>query len=123
MIENKTVHSMTCDFCRNEIYSGETGDEWTKAIFFHSVTIDLPKLWGETAVIHLCYDCQLKMRFLFERSRKKEGTHRVGMLDVTSIEQEFGPDRNLVSTRLDCRQPNPDARVPYDSSRHYAVYF
>lgn len=122
MIENKTVHSMTCDFCRSEIYSGETGDDWTKSIFFYTVNIDLPALWGETAVIHLCHNCQLKMRTLFERARKG-GTHHVGMLDVNSVEQEFGADRKLVSTRLECSQPDPSVRVLYDSPRHFAVYF
>lgn len=124
MIENKTVHSMTCDFCRGEIYSGESGDEWTTAIFRHSVTINLPNLWGETAIIHLCHNCQLKMRFLFERARKHEKDEgHVIMFDVKSIEQEFGTDRKFPTTRLEVTPSDPNARVPYDPSRHFAVYF
>lgn len=124
MIETKTVHSMTCDFCRSEIYSGETGDEWTKAIFYHSVTIDLPNLWGETAVIHLCQKCQHKMRLLFERAhRHSEGEHRVGMLDVNSVEQTFCADRKLASVQLECSQSNPSDEFPYDSQRRFAIYF
>ena len=124
MIETKTVNSMTCDFCRNEIYSGGTGDRWTKAIFYHSVTIDLPSLWGETAVIHLCPNCQRKMRLLFERAHAhKEVAHHVEMLDVNSIEQEFCADRKLSSTRLEGRQPNPSDEFVNDSHRHFAIYF
>lgn len=123
MIENKTVHNMTCDFCKSEIYSGETGDDWTKGIFFHSVTINLPSLWGETAVIHLCHNCQLKMRFLFERAHTKGDRHSVGILDVNSMEQEIYTDKQLGNIRLEGYPPNPGARVPYDSSRHFAVYF
>lgn len=122
MIENKTVHSMTCDFCRSEIYSGETGDDWTKSIFFYTVSIDLPALWGETAVIHLCHNCQLKMRMLFERARKGDKLS-VGILDVNSMEQEFCADKTFGNIRLEGYPPNPGARVQHDSSRHYAVYF
>lgn len=126
MIETKTVHSMTCDFCRSKIYSGETGDEWTKAIFYQSVTIELPSLWGETAVIHLCHNCQLKMRMLFERAhRHGKDENCVGMFDVLSNEQdlELTIDRMFPTTRLEVSPPNPGARVPYDSSRHFAIYF
>lgn len=124
MIENKTVHSMTCDFCRNEIYSGETGDEWTKAIFRHSVTINLPSLCGETAVIHLCHNCQLKMRLLFERARKhKKGANPVSMLDVTSIEHFYDAGARMPDIRLEATPADPRDKSVCDSYRHFAVYF
>jgi hypothetical protein len=128
MIETKTVHSfvrrMTCDFCRSEIYSGEAGDEWLKALFRHSVDIKLPSLCGETAVIHLCHNCQLKMRLLFERARKHgKSTNPVSMLDVNSIEHFYDAGARMPDVRLEATPANPRDKSVCDSYRHFAIYF
>ena len=124
MIENKTVRSMTCDFCRGEIYSGEPGDEWLKALFRHSVAINLPSLSGQTAVIHLCHNCQLKMRLLFERARKREKSiNPVSMLDVASIEHFYDAGARMPDVRLEATPADPSDKSVCDSYRHFAIYF